>query len=488
DWREDSSRARVFYLLTFFVRLIEHIRFCIKMANTQSKVDSLEEQNSKLVAEIAELKREKAEFLTKEAGFIARIIELEHTLKDYEARFVNLERKDNEKSIHMAKIDDEIKEIKNSSVNATLTEMENSVDNPASDITNNASNSDELNSGISTSVKAHNAPNSNVSDNASNSETKIKYPTSSICMETKSSEGEEIEFLERAHKEWIRDEIKERNRDKKLSRNNEASTFRDQELIQKNSTPKIEPNASEPISQTQSTISSESGAHCSAIIKTPYNQKVEQGLICELSTFTNEKSLSNSISDKQILDGDDSSAKHPASQTPGSASHLAHLFDKAKKTGQKEILRWYCYSEEFEIKVRDISLKNEHNDQMARTQIYNEMEPFLPGIKRDVGLVNEQTEYQKVIGVKNLHAHVTSDDISTESHVSGSSSSKAYTEETGFDPWITSESPQIEKTDNHLSGMIKISKFPEEKDVIIEAVHKRFPFLSYTNSNAWYRD
>ncbi|CAG8769573.1 2261_t:CDS:1, partial [Ambispora leptoticha] len=46
-------------------------------------------------------------------------------------------------------------------------------------------------------------------------------------------------------------------------------------------------------------------------------------------------SLSNSISDKQILenmlDGDD--------LAPGSASHLAHLFDKAKKTGQKEILR-----------------------------------------------------------------------------------------------------------------------------------------------------
>ncbi|CAG8656389.1 7835_t:CDS:1, partial [Diversispora eburnea] len=36
--------------------------------------------------------------------------------------------------------------------------------------------------------------------------------------------------------------------------------------------------------------------------------------------------------------------------------------------------------------------------------------------------------------------------------------------------------------------VIKISKFPEEKDMIIEAVHKRFPFLSYTNSNAWYRD
>ncbi|CAH1761044.1 3000_t:CDS:2 [Entrophospora sp. SA101] len=70
---------------------------------------------------------------------------------------------------------------------------------------------------------------------------------------------------------------------------------------------------------------------------------------------------------------------------------------------------------------------------------------------------------------------------------------RAYTEETGLDPWIMSETPeppQIEKTDNYLSQdcVIKISKFPEEKSTIHEAVHKRFPFLSYTNSNAWHRD
>ncbi|CAG8611356.1 10568_t:CDS:1, partial [Diversispora eburnea] len=68
---------------------------------------------------------------------------------------------------------------------------------------------------------------------------------------------------------------------------------------------------------------------------------------------------------------------------------------------------------------------------------------------------------------------------------------KRYKNETGLDPWMNlkpSEFSQIENADNHLSGTIKISKFPEEKDVIIEAVHKCFPFLSYTNSNAWYRD
>ena len=56
------------------------------MANTQSKIDLLEEQNSKLIAEITELKREKAELLAKEAGFVARIIELEQNAEKAELR------------------------------------------------------------------------------------------------------------------------------------------------------------------------------------------------------------------------------------------------------------------------------------------------------------------------------------------------------------------------------------------------------------------
>ena len=42
---------------------------------------------------------------------------------------------------------------------------------------------------------------------------------------------------------------------------------------------------------------------------------------------------------------------------------------------------------------------------------------------------------------------------------------KAYMEETGLDPWINSESSQIEDTDNYMNHdcIIKFSKFPEEK-------------------------
>ena len=52
------------------------------MANTQSKIALLEEQISKLVAENSKLKREKYEFLAKEAGLITRIMELERTAKE----------------------------------------------------------------------------------------------------------------------------------------------------------------------------------------------------------------------------------------------------------------------------------------------------------------------------------------------------------------------------------------------------------------------
>ncbi|GET63298.1 hypothetical protein GLOIN_2v1790949 [Rhizophagus irregularis DAOM 181602=DAOM 197198] len=83
--------------------------------------------------------------------------------------------------------------------------------------------------------------------------------------------------------------------------------------------------------------------------KIPYNQKVEQDLICELLEFIkchNSTSLPNSISSKHIPD-----IPVNADLTPGSVLHLAHLFDKAEKTGRKEILRWYYYSKEYEKRL-----------------------------------------------------------------------------------------------------------------------------------------
>ncbi|RHZ78213.1 hypothetical protein Glove_166g150 [Diversispora epigaea] len=50
---------------------------------------------------------------------------------------------------------------------------------------------------------------------------------SPICSKPKSSEDEEIEFLNRVHKEQISNEIRERKQEKKLLRNNEKSNNQD---------------------------------------------------------------------------------------------------------------------------------------------------------------------------------------------------------------------------------------------------------------------
>ena len=74
-----------------------------------------------------------------------------------------------------------------------------------------------------------------------------------------------------------------------------------------------------------------------------------QDLICELLEFIrrhDSTSLPNSISSKHIPD-----VPVDTDLTPGSVPHLAHLFDKAEKTGRKEKLRWYYYSEEYEKRL-----------------------------------------------------------------------------------------------------------------------------------------
>ena len=71
----------------------------------QSEIDSLREINSKLLAEITELKKENAEVK-------AENVKLKHALEEHEAKFTNLEQKDKEKTILIAKLDDDIRKIK----------------------------------------------------------------------------------------------------------------------------------------------------------------------------------------------------------------------------------------------------------------------------------------------------------------------------------------------------------------------------------------
>ncbi|CAJ0645673.1 6259_t:CDS:2 [Entrophospora sp. SA101] len=75
------------------------------MANTQSKVDTLEEQNSKLIAEIAELRKENArlkQIIEENEKRDVRVEELEQKNIELETRLTILEQGKEEKSISIA--------------------------------------------------------------------------------------------------------------------------------------------------------------------------------------------------------------------------------------------------------------------------------------------------------------------------------------------------------------------------------------------------
>jgi hypothetical protein len=143
----------------------------------QSEIDSLREINSKLLAEIIELKKENAEVK-------AENVKLKHALEEHEARFTSLEQRDEEKATLIARLDDDIKEIKQSSASTSSVE-----------------NSD------------------------------ICQP---IRTETKTLEEKETDaFLNEVHKKSIGNEIRKRNKEKKLLR---ESVIRETPSISQNTT------------------------------------------------------------------------------------------------------------------------------------------------------------------------------------------------------------------------------------------------------------
>src|SRR5690242_4914286 len=101
--RRDFFNFLVTQSLFLFIQTFEHI--CIlykKIANTQSKVDILEEQNSKLIAEIAELRKKNTKLkliIEKNEKRNVRVKELEQKNIELETRLAILEQGKEEKSI-----------------------------------------------------------------------------------------------------------------------------------------------------------------------------------------------------------------------------------------------------------------------------------------------------------------------------------------------------------------------------------------------------
>ncbi|RHZ71211.1 hypothetical protein Glove_261g90 [Diversispora epigaea] len=469
------------------------------MTNTQFKIESLEEQISKLVVENDKLRRENAEFLVKETGLIARIVELERSAKE-NAENTNL---------------------RDTELNARISNLEQK------QLQNNKEKSDLI-----------------------------------VLQKPISLEDKEIdEFLDSRYKEQVSKEIIQSIKEKKLQDQN-LSSDRDVTSLQGNNNSSDQSNLScDTLCRKQSslkTITLETNLKdsterhevlCSA--KIPYNQKVEQGLklelfICakdnnhkiskvfdiQIPEFSLEAILSgstyeNRVSDiKSVNNIDDQSARtivynEIKSLLPDITDvNLCKITHRAKKV--------YILYEGIGIdKISQITYSASAISSLKDIQIQN--------IINDFSKKSTDMSCQKVIGVSNWNTHMSDLSSLTDSsaeltqsklseieiseeakktlpeieatHDHGSlypvcklnhedgKSVKAYFEEMTLraltpkylDWYAKLVEPSSSLTDK-IHCIIKISKFPEKKDLIIKTVHKHFPFLTYTNSNAWHRD
>ncbi|CAG8666370.1 9307_t:CDS:1, partial [Diversispora eburnea] len=117
------------------------------------------------------------------------------------------------------------------------------------------------------------------------------------------------------------------------------------------------------------------------------NQIVE-GLIQEMTYDQAENIVSSEINPLYSNNDED--------MAPGSVQSLSDLFDKAIKSGQKQILNWYYYSLEFENKVKSLTADGQIKDKTARSKIYKEMKPFLPNIT-DANLRKKTERARKIL-------------------------------------------------------------------------------------------
>ncbi|CAG8732333.1 17585_t:CDS:1, partial [Racocetra fulgida] len=157
----------------------------------------------------ANVEVEKAELEAKNTELLKQIMEENSKREADHAKLkedtTNLKTKNTELEAEIAKLRHDIEEIKKKDQTITNTQDAFSTEEISSTSSDNVSNSNELN----------NISNSDVSDNT--------------FSETKSFKDREIEFLERVHKEQVRNGIRE----KKLLQNNEASHNQDPLLYDK---------------------------------------------------------------------------------------------------------------------------------------------------------------------------------------------------------------------------------------------------------------
>ena len=340
----------------------------------QSEIDSLREINSKLLAEITELRKENAEVK-------AENVKLKHALEEHEARFMSLEQRDEEKATLIAKLDDDIKEIKQSS--ASTSSVENSdICQPIHTETKSLEEKDmdsfllEAHKKIvSSEIKQHNkekkflrksANQDSISDTAYVSETVMVAPQLVIA----DTPQEEIPTVD----------LKVTHDIKAVNRYHENS-YEDAHRMSLEISEEFEKTVPSGNDQSHVTsvkpdleVSMEQDDEQESLDK---NQIIEQGLIQELcGTFDTCSPISSD--DNISSTNTNSSYNGSENMISGSAQHLSYLFDTAIKSGQQEILDWYNYSLEFESRVDALTADGRIKDKTARSKIYKEMKLFLP--------------------------------------------------------------------------------------------------------------
>ena len=184
----------------------------------QSEIDSLREINSKLLAEVTDLRKENAEVKAENIEVKVENVKLKHALEEHEARFTNLEQRDKEKITLIAKLDDDIREIKQEqNVNISVQSNTSIPKSPIHSISSQSSISPNI-EGISKqsdysdhSIEKNNAdPISQDFDSIPLDRIVDQYDTT----ESKSLEDdrETDSFLDEMHRKKVSNEIRERKR------------------------------------------------------------------------------------------------------------------------------------------------------------------------------------------------------------------------------------------------------------------------------------
>ncbi|CAG8627314.1 133_t:CDS:10 [Ambispora gerdemannii] len=310
------------------------------------------------------------------------------------------------------------------------------------------------------------------------SSTEPETSTTSLSQDIIHDDSAEIlDFVETIHKERISSEIRERNREKKLqeSHNNstppiqsEVSTMSTSESLDSKTVKKLwdqnQNKNQDKISQSHKKKGTENITH---VIADGIQDNIisDSNYVTEISATARQNHMSGILTTTRCQNHVTEILPKILPETKASEESISSTSQLEKTLPEKQNNPVYsCVS--FRKKVLDQYLDLYYEFSSENIDYYR---------------ITDET----LCSLCNLDYDDDEDKICSKLY-------KRYKKETGLDPWIKSENSEFSQIEEGSytpqNCVIKIFKFPEEKSIILETVHKRFPFLSYTKSNAWYRD